>query len=324
MTPLFHEIYGQYFAIAERVLQQLPMNKNEIQQVIEENGYGETLFHFADAFFNEEDAWHLVKKDKECYRSILHQLPKRPVTLLEKQWLKTILQDDKIALFLTEAEQIYLSNQLQEVSVLFGPEDIEYYDQFQTDDRFHNTKYQRTIHLLIAGIQKKLYLEIEYQGLDNQVNVTHQIKPDKIEYSHKNNKFRLKAKRQTKKNKWENCLLNISEIQTVRLLKQHFENNSVQSMVEKSITCLLKDQRDTLERATFHFSNYRKVTQKLEGDAMYQLTIFYLAQDETELLIQILSFGPFLKVTAPNRFIQQIQYRLRKQREMFYPKYLDQ
>ncbi|MGX7265592.1 hypothetical protein ACWOEF_16470 [Enterococcus crotali] len=322
--PLFHEIYGQYFAIAEKILRQLPLNKNEIQQMIEENGYGETPFHFSDAFFNEEDAWHLVKPDAQDYQSILRQLPQRPVTLLEKQWLKTILQDEKISLFLTEAEQLHLLNQLQEVSVLFGPEDTVYYDQFQTDDRFQDTEYQRNIHLLVEGIQKRLYLEIDYQGLENQTIITHKIKPDKIEYSHKNNKFRLKAKRQTRRGNWENCLLNVSEIQAVRLLAQHFENENLQRTTEKSITCLLKDERDTLERAIFHFSNYRKVTQKLEGEAMYQLTIFYLAQDETELLIQVMSFGPFLKVTAPNRFIQQIQYRLRKQRELFYPKYLDQ
>ena len=40
----------------------------------------------------------------------------------------------------------------------------------------------------------------------------------------------------------------------------------------------------------------------------------YDADDETEILIRVLSFGPMLRVTSPERFIKLIRERLRRQK----------
>ena len=40
----------------------------------------------------------------------------------------------------------------------------------------------------------------------------------------------------------------------------------------------------------------------------------YEVEDEIEIMIQILSFGPNLKVTGPERFVEQIRNRLRMQK----------
>ena len=39
----------------------------------------------------------------------------------------------------------------------------------------------------------------------------------------------------------------------------------------------------------------------------------YNKSDETEMVIRILSFGPFLRVQEPAGFIELLRYRLRKQ-----------
>ena len=45
----------------------------------------------------------------------------------------------------------------------------------------------------------------------------------------------------------------------------------------------------------------------------YRITLWYKQGDETEILIRILSFGPVLKVVAPDDIVSQIRQRLERQ-----------
>ena len=62
-----------------------------------------------------------------------------------------------------------------------------------------------------------------------------------------------------------------------------------------------------------HFSHLEKETVRLDENH-YRITLSYEADDETEILIRVLSFGPMLRVTSPERFIGLIRERLRKQK----------
>ena len=53
-------------------------------------------------------------------------------------------------------------------------------------------------------------------------------------------------------------------------------------------------------------------TEKVSNDR-YKITLYYDKDDETELLIRVLAFGPVMKVTEPESFIEQIKQRLRMQ-----------
>ena len=45
----------------------------------------------------------------------------------------------------------------------------------------------------------------------------------------------------------------------------------------------------------------------------YRCTIYYDKRWETELLIQVLSFGPVIKVLGPESFLEQVRERVEKQ-----------
>ena len=51
-------------------------------------------------------------------------------------------------------------------------------------------------------------------------------------------------------------------------------------------------------------------------DRTYRCEIYYDTDDETELLIEILSFGPMINVEGDERFIRLIKERLMKQKEL--------
>ena len=61
-----------------------------------------------------------------------------------------------------------------------------------------------------------------------------------------------------------------------------------------------------------HFSNYEKRTRKIDEDT-WECLIYYNRSMETELLIEILSFGPTVKVTGPDSFVALVKERLKRQ-----------
>ena len=80
----------------------------------------------------------------------------------------------------------------------------------------------------------------------------------------------------------------------------------------KELTLLLHDERNGLERVLLHFSHFEKETQKLD-ERLYRITLQDDQDDETELLIRVLSFGPVLEVVAPLTFRQLMRNRIQKQ-----------
>ena len=82
-----------------------------------------------------------------------------------------------------------------------------------------------------------------------------------------------------------------------------------------SITVELTDERNCLERFMMNFSHLEKQAQKLD-DLHYRITLKYDKDDETEILIRILSFGPKVKVIEPDYFISLIRQRLEKQEKL--------
>ena len=77
----------------------------------------------------------------------------------------------------------------------------------------------------------------------------------------------------------------------------------------------LVDERNALERVMLHFSHLEKETVRLDGDR-YLITLQYNQEDEAEILIRVLSFGPMLKVLEPSSFVDQIRNRLERQKRI--------
>lgn len=88
-------------------------------------------------------------------------------------------------------------------------------------------------------------------------------------------------------------------------LNQILEKDYVSEPLVRHIT----NKRNALERAMLHFANYKKNTTKLEEN-LYECCIYYNQDMETELLIEVLSFGPMIKVIGNERFLNLQKKRL--------------
>ena len=62
-----------------------------------------------------------------------------------------------------------------------------------------------------------------------------------------------------------------------------------------------------------HFAHFEKRAESL-GGRKYRLTVTYNKNDETEMVIRILSFGSLVKVTEPQSFVDLIVEKLKNQK----------
>ena len=84
---------------------------------------------------------------------------------------------------------------------------------------------------------------------------------------------------------------------------------------KEPVTLLITNERNALERAMLQFANYKKNTVRID-DNTYKCEIFYNKSNETELLIEVLSFGPALNVIGNEHFLKLLKKRLQRQQEL--------
>ena len=65
-----------------------------------------------------------------------------------------------------------------------------------------------------------------------------------------------------------------------------------------------------------HFAHYDKQTAYEEETDTWLCSIWYDPADETELLIELLFFGPVIHVLGPKDFLAKIKERIIRQRKL--------
>ena len=113
-------------------------------------------------------------------------------------------------------------------------------------------------------------------------------------------------------------ILNVSRIQSVKLIQKTLSTPvDLNAMIQRSyykepLRLRIVNKRNALERAMLHFANYEKNTTKIDEDT-YECLIYYNQNMETELLIEVMSFGPMLTVLENERFLSDLKARLQRQ-----------
>ncbi len=242
---------------------------------------------------------------------------------LEKSYLKALLSDPRMGLFLEPEQLKDLRHMLSAVPPLWRPEQFYYYDRFSDGDPYQDERYRHCFRILLQAQKNRQYVDIDYIS-PNGNRLHHQYVPARLEYSVKNDKFRLLALNPGKNGRMKLELLNLSRIQSARpvekILSSCMDLNTLirNSYYKEPVTLHIVNRRNALERAMLHFANYEKNTTKIDEDT-YECLIYYNQRMETELLIEVLSFGPMLTVIGNKRFLRSLKARLRRQRALSLP-----
>lgn len=296
---IFSEIYGSYFKAVSAILAKAvdgTLTEQEITRTVLENAFGESLVTIPAKL--SDGSWPLLTAD---YGTPLRHAPHAPLTTLEKQWLKALLLDPRIRLFDPSEEG------LEDVEPLFTPDQFVYFDRYADGDPYDDPRYIEHFRLIIRAMHEKRKLRVRFHG-HRGTRQSYICIPYKLEYSSKDDKFRLITGFRNKP-----LTVNLSRIDSVHILEPWNESEYLQPRErEKTLVMELYDSRNSLERAMLHFSDLEKETERID-EKHYRITLNYKQGDETEILIRILSFGPVLKVIEPETMVKQIRERLERQ-----------
>ena len=296
---IFSEIYGSYFKAVSAILAKAvdgTLTEQEITRTVLENAFGESLVTIPAKL--SDGSWPLLTDD---FGTPLRHAPHAPLTTLEKQWLKALLLDPRILLFDPSEEG------LEDVEPLFTPDQFVYFDRYADGDPYDDPRYIEHFRLIIRAMHEKRKLRVRFHG-HRRTRQSYICIPYKLEYSSKDDKFRLITGFRNKP-----LTVNLSRIDSVHILEPWDESEYLQPREkEKTLVMELYDSRNSLERAMLHFSDLEKETERID-EKHYRITLNYKQGDETEILIRILSFGPVLKVIEPETMVKQIRERLERQ-----------
>lgn len=298
---IFSELYGAYYTAVSKIIESAissPIEKLELRKIVVKYAFSESILNIEPAI--SEQRWQLIKADGTT--PIEHK-PELPLTILQKRWLKAISIDPRIRLFGEE----FIG--LDDIEPLFREEDIFVYDKYCDGDDFENENYIKNFRLILSALKNAKPLEITSQRKRGGTT-TFVAVPQYLEYSEKDDKFRLIAiKGRTK------ITVNLGRITVCSISKNKPVSVDSCRLSTKSqlVEFELSDERNALERVLLHFSHFKKQAERID-DKHYRISITYDKDDETELLIRILSFGPMITVTAPDSFVELIKERLIKQK----------
>lgn len=316
MAELFSEVYNCYYQVIKSLIEKKNyISEDELNFRIKNDGFEESILYLLPKLTKE--GWGFYEKKDGILRSKLSTDFYVPLTDLQKSYLKSILTDDKIGLFLSDRELHKINEAFAHISPLFHGNDFYYYDRFTDKDDYKNPEYKKHFQTILSAIKKQEYLDILYESrLEHRVH--HCYLPCRLEYSIKNDCFRLLAVKQHNLRNPRVEILNLSRIREItptgkRATKLPDINRSLQrSYYKEPVRIIIKNKRNALERAMLQFANYEKNTRRLD-DNTYECLIYYNKKTETELLIEILSFGPMIKVVGSEAFLQLIKERLERQ-----------
>ena len=305
---LFSEIYSAYYNTVASIIscsQQGKLDSDLLFKIVKESAFPESFMTIGSAL--ETGKWPLIKKD---YSTNIQNIPTMPLSVLQKRWLKALCNDKRIRLFVSDEVLECLKNQLQDVEALFNENDYYLYDKYSDGDPYDDFEYIKNFRTVLEAIHQKKTICVEYTGRFGQQK-RFICAPYKIEYSEKDDKFRIISKVRNR-----HSILNIARINSCEVT----ENSKVDDISEEdlpdnrrtSVTLEIYDERKAMERVMLAFAHFEKSAVQI-SDAVYQLTLNYDSFDETELVVRVLSFGPMVKVIEPQSFVKLIQERIESQ-----------
>ncbi|HAZ90560.1 MAG TPA: WYL domain-containing protein [Eubacterium sp.] len=298
---VFSELYSAYYnAVADIISLALEssVSIDDIRRIAKEHAFSESSFMIEDAV--KDERWQLVLPDGTTN---IKKSPDMPLTYLERRWLCAIASDKRLKLF---TDDVYVD---PDVKPLFTSYDYEVFDQYLDGDDYDDLGYRNRFRMILSAIKEKKAISIRVKNRQEK-EVERVFIPKHLEYSQKDDKFRVYA------DGLDGGTYNLGRILSCEFYdgipkrcRQHMRKNS-----EEYVEFVLKDERNALERVMLHFAHFQKSVEKRDDD--YFVRLSYEKDDETEIVIRILSFGPVLEVVGPKHFRELIRERLKRQMDM--------
>ncbi|MBR3949530.1 MAG: WYL domain-containing protein [Oscillospiraceae bacterium] len=308
---LFHEVYGSYYQAVAKILSravQGNLTRKDISGIVRQYAFAESWSNLTESFLNGD--WPFL--DADLGTELIHE-PEMPLTTLQKRWLKAMLNDPRIRLFL-DPEDV---KGLEDVEPLFRQQDIYIFDRYADGDPYEKESYIANFRLILTALREDGWLEITQRNRWG-TEITRKVKPLYLEYSPRDDKFRLHSAG-TADHTWPGTIqTNVERILSCKVIE--YSNPWLLIPAEtQQAELILSDRRGVLNRFMRLFCWLKKVTVPMEekdGVMRYHVTLHYEKTDEPELVIRLLSMGPDIEILSPDSLRQETIRRVWKQTEL--------
>jgi len=297
---IFSELYSAYYNTVAAILSAIldgEHSEKELQKIVTEHAFGESVLTIMPSLKSEK--WQLVHSDMT---TPLEHKPTIPLTTLQKRWLKAISLDPRVKLFGVEFPD------LEDVEPLFTPADYTIYDQYSDGDPYEDEQYIKNFRIVLEAIRRGS--QIKFDMVNRKGNMMFvRCRPLRLEYSEKDDKFRLVTAG------WRAVsIVNLAKIRgCAHDIGYRRVSGRERAVVYDTVTVKICDERNAMERFMLHFAHFEKQAEKLDKKH-YLVKIKYAHNDEPEMVIRILSFGPMVEVLNPEPFKKLVIEKLEKQR----------
>ena len=296
---IFSELYSAYYNTVAAILSAIldgEHSEQELQKIVTDRAFGESVLTILPSLKSEK--WQLMHSDMT---TPLEHKPTTPLTLLQKRWLKAISLDPRVKLFGMEFPD------LADVEPLFTSADYYVYDQYNDGDPFEDEQYIRNFRIILDAIRKGSQIKFDMTNRKGNMMFV-RCRPLRLEYSEKDDKFRVvtagwRAVSTVNLAKIRNCAYDMGYRRV---------SGRERTVPQDSITVKIRDERNAMERFMLHFAHFEKQAEKLDKKH-YLVKIKYAHDEESEMVIRILSFGPMIEVLEPESFKNLIIEKLKNQ-----------
>lgn len=319
---IFSEIYGTYFRIAAKLLENEVTNEKSVRETINREGFRDSVLFLPQKLIPGNEDWGLFSRtaDGELKR-IINAPPVKVLTKLQKMWLKAKLSDPRIRLFIDDMTFTKLKKRLSDIPPLYRSDQFRITDRFMDSDDFSNEQYKTNFRIALEAVKHRKIVYIDYvSGHGKRLNGRFVLL--KMEYSPKNGRFRVYCYLLRNDKVKSSGIINIGRIinitdtgryfRTPVSIDDYFSSRKCSSPAVIKVTA----ERNGFERFMLEFAAYEKHTVHDVETMEYTVELWYDQQDETELLIRLLSFGPVIEILNPPHLREQAKLRIIKQAEL--------
>lgn len=324
-TVFFNRIYSEYYKIALKTIKAINEKKISTQeelisyissfQVLNGKTPKKSKKYREDFLDATADLFKI--KNKELYTPFMniHNDFMFPLTTIEISFLKTMINDDKCKLILGEAYKLLKSeldkNEYSEIYPYFNKNNYVIFDQYVNGDEFDDKNYRKIFKLLINAIKKKEPIYFEY--IEDGVLKTKVSIPEKIEYSQKEDRFKIVINSKNRP----------LDVQNIKFCE--YSDKPLSPAKKKEIlTCILamdipEDKKYIRNRLFREFSPFERNCEKID-DTGHVLSFKFEEGDYKEIAYRLLQFGPYVYCSEPTCVRERIKEKVEFQYHLTFPK----
>jgi len=303
------------------------VSPKEINDMVEKYGIP-SEFNLSQSLMNQNEPYNLYllgKGPKGDYHLFINScIPVQPYGI-EKQWLKHIIKNPKIKLFLEDETIAKIENLLADTDDIISG-DTMVINRLCRQLDIIDEGLRHNFRLIAKAIAEDKGIEYSYITKNKTLLKNRRSIPFKLEYSMKEDQFYLISYSLDDNRPIKSLITGFRDIKLVELKdEQKISREDIEKSIEKKkasqpIVIKINNINNALERALFQFSCFeREVNYDTEDENIYYLSIFYYEFEKEEVLSRIFSLGRHAVIISPEEIKSEMIERLKILKDKYIP-----